>query len=138
MSFSAVPSTCCGSVSLITSEAGMGFWPSSAATASEAFLCDIEVRYCARFSSLLRYVTDSTLSQPSISDWSCSTVAWSASSARNAWMVTLSSTLPTMLLSTFEARTNAPMMKSERKMVTIAPRTVDQFLRKWWPASRSE
>ena len=53
-------------------------------------------------------------------------------------MVTLSSTLPTTLLTSAEPSTKTPMTKSERKMVTTAPSEVDQFLRKWRPASRME
>ena len=45
-------------------------------------------------------------------------------------MVTLSSTDPTMFSTTAEPRTNRPMMKSDRKMVTTAPRTVVQLRRK--------
>ena len=83
-------------------------------------------------------MTDSTLSQPWTLVWKAVTADWSASSERKAWMVTVSSTLPTMLLIMTEPRTNRPMMKSERKMVTTAPRTVVQLRRKWWPHSLRE
>ena len=50
---SAVAATSCGSVSVITSEAGSGFSPSRAATASLALRLDMEVRYSSSASSLV-------------------------------------------------------------------------------------
>ena len=53
-------------------------------------------------------------------------------------MVTESSTLPTMLDTIAEPMTNRPMMNRDKKMVTIAPKTVDQLRWKCWPTSRNE
>ena len=122
----------------MTSEAGTGFSPSRAATASAALRLLIVSLYCLSASSLLLYETDSTFFQPSTFFWSASTAALSALSERNAWMVTRSSTLPTRLPTSTEPSTNMPITKSDRKMVTIAPRTVDQLRRKWRKASWSE
>ena len=65
-------------------------------------------------------------------------MVWSASSARNAWMVMRDSTSPSMLLTMRLAMANRPMMNSDRKIVTTAPRLVDQLRAKWLPASRME
>lgn len=75
-------------------------------------------------------VTDSTLSQPEIFCFRAWMSASEASSDKNAWMVTESSTLPTMLDTIAEPITNRPMMNRDKKMVTIAPRTVVQLRRK--------
>ena len=64
MILDAVASTCCGSSSLMTSDAGRGFSPSRAVIASLALRLDIWFWYCSSASSLVRSSTDSTLSQP--------------------------------------------------------------------------
>ena len=95
-------------------------------------------RYSARASSLVLNVTDSTSSQPSILVWSALMSSSLALSETNAWMVTWSSTVPTMPSSSTEPMANRPMMNSDRKIVTTAPNVVEPLRTKWCPASRIE
>ena len=117
-------------VRVMTMDAGIGLRPSRAATASCAFSETIVVRYSSSASSLLLYVTSATPSYPLASSCREVTSAVSASSARKAWIVMRDSTSPTTLLTMRLVMANRPMMNSDRKMVTTAPRLVDQLREK--------